>query len=168
MLAVSAKPSADFTVWTIALRHGVQFHDGTNFDAAVVVANYNAAAANATVGLAIQPIIASVTEVNSFTVEYKLVLPFANFPVMLSEQQIAYMAAPSALGNNLRRQADRHRSLQVQVLECGRRVPVREEREVLAQGRRRVVDCPTSMASTSRPSWTRPRATKPSSQAPWT
>jgi ABC-type transport system substrate-binding protein len=99
MLALSAKPSADFTVWTIALRHGVQFHDGTNFDASVVVANYTAAAANATVGLAIQPIIASVTALNSFTVEYKLVLPFAAFPITLSEQQIAYMAAPSALGN---------------------------------------------------------------------
>lgn len=100
MLAVSAKPSADFTVWTIALRHGVQFHNGTNFDASVVVANYKAAAANPTVGLAIQPIIASVTEINSFTVEYKLVLPFAAFPIQLSEQQIGYMAAPSALGNN--------------------------------------------------------------------
>jgi ABC-type transport system substrate-binding protein len=99
MLAVSAKPSADFTVWTIALRHGVQFHDGTNFDASVVVANYTAAAANATVGLAIQPIIASVSAINSFTVEYKLVIPFAAFPITLSEQQIAYMAAPSALGN---------------------------------------------------------------------
>jgi ABC-type transport system substrate-binding protein len=99
MLAVSAKPSADFTVWTIALRHGVQFHDGTNFDASVVVANYTAAAANATVGLAIAPIIASVKAVNSFTVEYKMVIPFAAFPISLSEQQIAYMAAPSALGN---------------------------------------------------------------------
>jgi ABC-type transport system substrate-binding protein len=99
MLAVSAKPNADFTVWTIALRHGVQFHDGTNFDASVVVANYTAAAANATVGLAIQPIIASVKAINSYTVEYNMVVPFAAFPISLSEQQIAYMAAPSALGN---------------------------------------------------------------------
>jgi ABC-type transport system substrate-binding protein len=100
MLAVSAKPNANYTVWTIALRHGVQFHDGTNFDAAVVVANYQAAAANATVGSAIQPIIANVKEVNSFTVEYEMVIPFAAFPISLAEQQIAYMAAPSALGNN--------------------------------------------------------------------
>ena len=27
MLALSATPSANFTVWTIALRHGVQFHE---------------------------------------------------------------------------------------------------------------------------------------------
>jgi ABC-type transport system substrate-binding protein len=100
MLAVSAKPNANFTVWTIALRHGVQFHDGTNFDASVVVANYTAANANLTVGLAIQPIIASVKAINSFTVEYNLVVPFTAFPIFLSEQQITYMAAPSALGNN--------------------------------------------------------------------
>ena len=98
MLALSAKPNANYTVWTIALRHGVQFHDGTNFDASVVVANYTAAAADTTVGLAIAPFIASVKAVNSYTVEYNMVIPYASFPVLLAEQQIAYMAAPSALG----------------------------------------------------------------------
>jgi ABC-type transport system substrate-binding protein len=100
MLALSAKPNATYTTWTIALRHGVQFHDGTIFDASVVVANYQATAANATVGPAISPIIATVTEVNSYTVEYKMVVPFAAFPITLAEQQIAYMAAPSALGSS--------------------------------------------------------------------
>ncbi len=100
MLALSASPNSTYTVWTIALRHGVQFHDGTNFDASVVVANYTAAAANATVGLAIQPIVASVKVVNSFTVEYTMVIPFASFPITLADQQIAYMAAPSALGSS--------------------------------------------------------------------
>jgi ABC-type transport system substrate-binding protein len=100
MLALSAKPNADYTVWTVALRHGVVFHDGTPFNAAAVVANYTAAAANATVGLAIQPIIASVKALNAYTVEYNMVVPFAAFPISLSEQQIAYMAAPSALGNS--------------------------------------------------------------------
>ena len=85
-------------MWTIALRHGVQFHNGTNFDASVVVANYTAAAANATVGAAIAPIIASVKAVNSYTVEYTMVIPFASFPITLAQQQIAYMAAPSAFG----------------------------------------------------------------------
>ncbi len=98
MLALSAKPNANYTVWTIALRHGVQFHDGTNFDASAVVANYTAAAADTTVGLAIAPFIASVKAVNSYTVEYNMVIPYASFPVLLAEQQIAYMAAPSALG----------------------------------------------------------------------
>lgn len=98
MLALSAKPNSDYTVWSVALRHGVQFHDGTNFDASVVVANYTAAKNDTTVGLAIQPLVASVKEVNSFTVVYTMVIPFATFPIYLAEQQIAYMAAPSSLG----------------------------------------------------------------------
>ena len=97
MLALSAKPNANYTVWTIALRHGVEFHDGTPFNAAAVVANYTAAAADTTVGLAIAPLIASVKAINTYTVEYTMVIPFASFPITLSQQQITYMAAPSAL-----------------------------------------------------------------------
>jgi ABC-type transport system substrate-binding protein len=97
MLALSAKPNANYTEWTIALRRGVRFHNGEVFDATAVVANYTAAAADPTVGPAIQPFIASVKEVNSYTVVYNMSIPFASFPVTLAEQQIAYMAAPSAL-----------------------------------------------------------------------
>jgi ABC-type transport system substrate-binding protein len=100
MLALSATPNSNYTTWTIALRRGVQFHNGTNFDAAAVVANVNAAIANAVVGSAIAPIIASAKAVNSYTVEYTMVIPFASFPITLAQQQIAYMAAPSALGSN--------------------------------------------------------------------
>jgi ABC-type transport system substrate-binding protein len=100
MLALSATPNANYTVWTIKLRSGVKFHNGAPFNAAAVVANYTAAAANTTVGLAIQPIIASVTEVNDMTVAYNMVIPFASFPISLANQQIAYMAAPTALGSN--------------------------------------------------------------------
>src|ERR1700728_794404 len=59
MLALSATPNPSYTVWTIALRHGVQFHNGAPFNAAAVVANYTATAANATVGPAITPLITS-------------------------------------------------------------------------------------------------------------
>jgi ABC-type transport system substrate-binding protein len=100
MLALSATPNSNYTTWTIALRRGVQFHNGTNFDAAAVVANVNAAIANAVVGSAIAPIIASAKAVNAYTVEYTMVIPFASFPITLAQQQIAYMAAPSALGSN--------------------------------------------------------------------
>jgi ABC-type transport system substrate-binding protein len=100
MLALSATPNSNYTVWTIKLRSGVKFHNGAPFNAAAVVANYTAAAANTTVGLAIAPIIASVTEVNDTTVAYNMVIPFASFPISLANQQIAYMAAPTALGSN--------------------------------------------------------------------
>ena len=38
-LALTAKPSSDRTVWTLALRPGVRFQDGTPFNAAAVLAN---------------------------------------------------------------------------------------------------------------------------------
>lgn len=42
VLARSGTPSADHKTWTITLREGVTFHDGSKFDAAAVVANFNA------------------------------------------------------------------------------------------------------------------------------
>jgi len=41
-LAKSVEPNADFTQWTITLRDGVQFHDGTPLDAAAVKLNLDA------------------------------------------------------------------------------------------------------------------------------
>ncbi len=96
MLALSARPNANYTVWTVALRRGVTFTNGDPFNATVVVANYNAAAADPTVGLAIKPIIKSVTQVDDYTVQYNMVIPFSAFPISLAEQQIAYMAHPSS------------------------------------------------------------------------
>ena len=42
LLAKSASPSSDLKTWTITLREGITFHDGAPFDAAAVVANFNA------------------------------------------------------------------------------------------------------------------------------
>src|SRR6202789_3950303 len=68
MLALSATPNHTYTVWTIALRQGVNFTNGDVFNADICVANWVAANADPTVGLAIKPIIASVTKVDDFTV----------------------------------------------------------------------------------------------------
>jgi len=96
MLALSATPNKNYTVWTVALRQGVNFTNGDAFNADICVANWAAANADPTVGLAIKPIIGSVTKVDSYTVQYNMVIPFSAFPVSLAEQQIAYMAHPSS------------------------------------------------------------------------
>ncbi len=96
MLALSATPNANYTAWTIPLRQGIKFHNGDTFNAQTVVSNYNAAAADPTVGLAIQPIIKSVVATGPYEVVYNMVIPFSTYPTNLAEQQIAYMAHPSS------------------------------------------------------------------------
>jgi ABC-type transport system substrate-binding protein len=96
MLALSATPNANYTVWTVALRRGVSFTNGDPFNSTVCVANYTAANADPTVGLAIKPFIKSVTMVDAYTVAYNLTIPFSRFPVSLADTQIAYMAHPSS------------------------------------------------------------------------
>jgi len=96
MLALSASHNANYTSWTIKLRQGVKFTNGDPFNAAIVVANYTAANADPTVGLAIKPIISSVTQVDNYTVMYKMVIPFSSLPTTLAEQQISYMAHPTS------------------------------------------------------------------------
>jgi ABC-type transport system substrate-binding protein len=96
-LALSATPDASFKEWTITLRQGVTFHNGDAFNADNVVANYNAAHANLTVGLAIGPLIAGVTKVSAYVVKYTTVMKWTSFPFQLSEQQISFMAHGSCL-----------------------------------------------------------------------
>ena len=96
MLALSATPNANYTVWTVALRQGVTFTNGDPFNADTVVANWAAAAADPTVGLAIRPIIAKVVKVDTYTVQYIMVIPFSTYPISLADQQTAYMAHPTA------------------------------------------------------------------------
>jgi ABC-type transport system substrate-binding protein len=96
MLVLSATHNTTYTVWTITLRQGVTFTNGDPFNADIVVKNYAAAAADLTVGLAIQPFIHSVTKVDDYTVAYNMKIPFSTFPVSLAESQICYMAHPSS------------------------------------------------------------------------
>jgi ABC-type transport system substrate-binding protein len=97
MLALSATPNSNYTVWTVALRQGVTFTNGDPFNADIVVQNFQAAAADQTVGLAVRPIIGAVTKVDDYTVQFNLVIPFSTFPYSaLSEQQTCYMAHPSS------------------------------------------------------------------------
>ncbi len=99
-LALSATPDSTKKQWTITLRQGVTFHNGDDFNADTVIANYNAAAADLTVGLAIKPLIASCVKVSTYVVKYTTVMPWTTFPFQLSEQQISFMAHPIDLDTN--------------------------------------------------------------------
>ena len=96
-LALSAVPDATFKQWTVTLRQGVTFHNGDAFNADNVIANYDAAHADLTVGLAIGPLIASVTKVSPYVVKYTTVMKWTSFPFQLAEQQISFMAHGTCL-----------------------------------------------------------------------
>ena len=52
-LAESVTPSTDYTQWTITLRSGLLFHDGTSCDASAVAANFTAQKASLLTGPAL-------------------------------------------------------------------------------------------------------------------
>ncbi len=76
--------NADFTEWTVPLRSGVTFHDGTPFDAADVIATYEAVLdpASASEIASAFEMISTVTATGdrvTFTLKY----PYADFPARL-------------------------------------------------------------------------------------
>jgi len=98
-LGLSITPNANFTSWTIQLRQGVKFHNGTPFNADVVVKNYQATGLDGSpVGPAIAPIIKNVVKgANDYEVIYNFLFPFSGGPAQLVASQVTYMAEPSTL-----------------------------------------------------------------------
>ncbi|MFI5046555.1 MAG: ABC transporter substrate-binding protein [Acidimicrobiia bacterium] len=97
-LAKSVTPNADFTQWTINLRDGVKFHDGTPVDAAAIKQNFDAYQASPLIGTALQNV-GSVT-VNSptqLTVTTKT--PWPEFPWALYLDGRFPIVAPAQLAN---------------------------------------------------------------------
>lgn len=100
-LAESWEPGAGAAAWTIALRRGLPFHDGTEVTAADVVASFESHG----------PLLRGVTAiqaVGSHQVRFALAAPDANFPLRLADPRLT--VAPggrfTGIGSGLYRLAE--------------------------------------------------------------
>ncbi len=93
-LALAVEHDDRYTAWTIHLREGVRFHNGTPLDAAAVKANLDASRRG--LGAVTLAPIESVDVVDPRTVVVTMRTPWSAFPSTLAGQQ-GYMAAPETL-----------------------------------------------------------------------
>lgn len=94
-LAESVTSNAAYTEWTIKVRPGVRFHDGTGLDAAAVERNLDAALAAPLTSQGLTAI-EDVSTVDASTVRVKMKRPWSTFPAALAVQT-GYVAAPAML-----------------------------------------------------------------------
>ncbi len=94
-LAKSLDHNADFTDWTIRLRDGVTFHDGTPLNADAGVKMLKAIQASAITGPPAQ-YIETVTKVDEMSYVAHMKQPWASFPAILTGQG-GYVIAPKQL-----------------------------------------------------------------------
>ena len=96
-LAKAITSNKDMTIWTITLRDGIKFHDGTPLDGAALLLNIDKQYTSPLVGVALKPLIASYRQSGPMSVEITMKHPWAVFPYTMSDQQISFVAAPSML-----------------------------------------------------------------------
>lgn len=96
-LATSWSANSDATVWTLKLRNGVKFHDGSDFDAADVVYSLTrvldpelGSPARSAVKM-----VKSVEAVDNMTVRITLDTPFADMPLQLMDYRLRMLAEGS-------------------------------------------------------------------------
>ena len=98
-LAESFTPNDDFSVWTVKLREGISFHDGTPLNAEALQVNFETQRADPLVGLAVKPFFPAegATElVDDLTIVYNLSEPNVTFPGSVSGQ-LGMIASPAWL-----------------------------------------------------------------------
>lgn len=83
-LAESLTPNAELTEWTLKLRSGVKFHDGTALDSAALKANFDAAKLPASRCLGQLEPVTSMEIVDPLTVKYVLKSPYGPFADLLT------------------------------------------------------------------------------------
>ena len=98
-LAESITPSADFMVWTMKLRAGVVFHDGTPLTTDAVIKQFEITRADPLVGLAVRPYYpetGAVVKIDDLTMEFHPLEASQFFPTALTAQ-LGYIASPTWL-----------------------------------------------------------------------
>ncbi len=98
-LAESIEPNADHTVWTITMRSGVTFHDGTPLDGAAVVDNLQRQQKSFLTGNALRDILPDgivLSSDNPLALTVTMSRPWVDFPIYLAGQ-IGYIASPTWL-----------------------------------------------------------------------
>jgi peptide/nickel transport system substrate-binding protein len=99
-LAESFTPSEDFKSWTVKLRPGISFHDGTPLNADAIVANFESQRGHPLVGLAVKPFFpeeGAVTVVDDLTVTFNLLDADAQWPSAAMTGQLGMVASPTWL-----------------------------------------------------------------------
>ena len=96
-LAESVTPNDDYTVWTIRVRPGVRFHDGTTLDGAAVADNLSRAKNGSLTGVEL----ADVTKIavnadDPLAADVTMRRPWTTFPIYLA-MQIGMIASPTWL-----------------------------------------------------------------------
>ena len=84
-LASGMTSNSTFDTWTMTLRPGIKFNDGSALTSTVVKTNFEALAASALTGVALKQV-ASVTTPDPMTVVYTLTGPNPTFPAGLTTQ----------------------------------------------------------------------------------
>lgn len=96
-LAEKVSATANQSVWTIVVRRGITFSDGTALDAAVVAANLQAQVTSSANGGLLDPV-ASVVVTNPTTVTVTMYAPWSTFPEVLSTRIGTIAAVPTLTG----------------------------------------------------------------------
>ena len=98
-LAESFERSDDLMAWTMKLREGILFHDGTPLNADAVIVNFETSRNDPLVGLAVKPFFpeeGAIEKVDDLTVVFHLLDANAHFPATLTGQ-LGMVASPTWL-----------------------------------------------------------------------
>jgi peptide/nickel transport system substrate-binding protein len=96
-LAESITSNDDFTSFTITLKPGIVFHDGTPLNGEALYTNIEAQATSILTGPAFATNISGASVSGPMSVTINMKSPWAPFPYYLAQAQTGYVAAPSML-----------------------------------------------------------------------